>query len=400
LLAGYVTLDVTGRLEQAANGLAGPVIGLISGFLPGIASPWVDAVTKYSAQAAVLVVALCFLLWVNGILRTRIDDRARLAWNVDRGQGARGPQPDRNDAHRRSSLSGVVILGFCALAVGRPWENGYSLAWESSAAKVAWFLAVACLGCLVIYLFLSMRGGRDASMPVSLKIARAIRGNRRALELYKLLRDGLLPAAFLAVSIYLVVIAANKTAFEVADSMGAFCVEPALANSTGVERLTGSPTGFKKNEMCSDTGNWLQEGVRYEIIVTIDPKDPWVDGDKDPDQIQDKGCADTLGVAEGSFAHYLATLLKRWWAEPYFKPIARVGRFGNDEYALDPAGPTTLGKCLNMRLAAEIKPKASGELYLYVNDAVLAFPRVSNFFYRHNNHGSAEVSVKRVNVFP
>ena len=51
-----------------------------------------------------------------------------------------------------------------------------------------------------------------------------------------------------------------------------------------------------------------------------------------------------------------------------------------------------------MRLTAEIKPKASGELYLYVNDAVIALPGVYNFF--DNNLGSAEVSVKKVNVFP
>jgi hypothetical protein len=227
-----------------------------------------------------------------------------------------------------------------------------------------------------------------------------IRKNEAALRLYKLLREKLLPAAFLALSAYLVVSALNKTAFEVADSMGAFCEDPKLENSTGVERLGAAPSSFKTNDMCNDTGNWLQEGVRYEVIVTIDPKDPWIDGVKDTDPIRDRGCADTLGVAEGSFLHYLATLAKRWWAEPYFKPIARVGRFGNDEYALDPVGPTTLGKCLNMRLTAEIKPKASGELYFYVNDAVIALPGVSNFFYRHNNLGSAEVSVKRVNVFP
>ncbi|TPM30848.1 DUF2235 domain-containing protein [Mesorhizobium sp. B2-3-4] len=405
LLAGYVTLDATGQLEQAAGGLIGPVIGLISGFLPGIAAPWVDAVTKHSAAAAILIVALGILLWVNGVLRTRINDRARLAWNVNRGQGARVPLSDRNDAHRRSALIGAVVLGFCALAAGRPWEHGFILDWKSAAetAWIAWaglFLGVASLGCLGTYLFLSNRGPRSASTPVSLRAARLIRENKAALRLYKLLREKLLPAAFLALSAYLVVNALNKTAFEVADSMGAFCKDPALGNPTGVERLSLIPSGFKTREMCNDTGNWLQEGVRYEVIVTIDPKDPWIDGEKDTDPIRDRGCADTRGVAEGSLPHYLATLAKRWWAEPYFKPIARVGRFGNDEYVLNPVGPTTLGKCLNMKLTAEIKPKASGELYFYVNDAVIALPGVSNFFYRHNNLGSAEVSVKRVNVFP
>jgi uncharacterized protein (DUF2235 family) len=171
LLAGYVTLDATGRLEQASGGLAGPVIGLISGFLPGIASPWVDAVTKHSALAFLFAVALWFFLWVNGILRTRIDDRARLAWNVDKWQGARVPQPDRNDAHRRSSLIGTVILGFCGLAMGRPWDHASRPAWGSATAYVASFLAAASLICFLTYLFLTSRGPREASTPVSLKPA-------------------------------------------------------------------------------------------------------------------------------------------------------------------------------------------------------------------------------------
>jgi uncharacterized protein (DUF2235 family) len=381
LLAGYVTLGVTGRLDQSATGLVGPVIGLVSGFLPGIASPWVDAMAKHSILAAGLALVLGVLLWVNALLRTRINDRARSAWNVAVDRSATVLQSNRTDAHRRISLIGTIVLGFGALALGLARNYG------------AGFFAIGFIGCLATYVVLSRRGPRTGvpPTPVSLRIARAIRTNSFAQWLYEHLREYVLPAVFLALSIGLLLFAANKATFEVADSMGAFCAEP-KDKPSGVERLTGTASDFKTSQMCSDTGNWLQEGVRYEVAISIDRSDRWSDRTL---------CADTRGVREGSVAHYFATLLKRWWAEPYFKPIARIGKYGNDEYVLNPVEPTVAGTCLNDELRAEIKPKASGELYVYVNDAVLALPVLYDLFYREgNNHGSAKISVRRVNVFP
>jgi hypothetical protein len=43
----------------------------------------------------------------------------------------------------------------------------------------------------------------------------------------------------------------------------------------------------------------------------------------------------------------------------------------------------------------EIKARTSGELFLYVNDAVLMLPTGADFFYR-NNRGEARISVERV----
>ncbi|MBN9217623.1 MAG: DUF2235 domain-containing protein [Mesorhizobium sp.] len=379
LLAGYVTLDVTGRFDQSAAGLVGPVIGLVSGFLPGIAAPWVDAMAKHSILAAGLGLILGVLLWVNGLLRTRINDRARSAWNVAIDRTAAVLQSNRSDAHRRTWLIGAVVLGFGALALGL--AKNYA----------AGLFAIGFIGCLATFVVVSRRGPRTGvpPTPVSLRIARAIRTNSFANSVYEHLREYVLPAVFLALSAALLLFGANKTTFEVADSMGAFCAEPASTNPTGAERLTGTPYVLNTADMCGDTGNWLQQGVRYKVEISI--TDAWKDGAL---------CADTRGVQESSVAHYLATLMKRWWAEPYFKPIARVGRFGNDEYVLNAVEPVIPGQCANMKLAAEIKPKTSGELYVYVNDAVVGLPGIYDFFYRHNNQGSAQVSVSKVNVFP
>ena len=44
---------------------------------------------------------------------------------------------------------------------------------------------------------------------------------------------------------------------------------------------------------------------------------------------------------------------------------------------------------------AEIKAHRTGELFLYVNDAVLGVPGVTDVFYR-NNHGQARVEITRL----
>ena len=84
--------------------------------------------------------------------------------------------------------------------------------------------------------------------------------------------------------------------------------------------------------------------------------------------------------------------------EPWFAPIAHVGKKGNEEFALRP--------CVNRRLAgiaatnsnvlvAEFTTQHDGELFLFVNDAVLAVPGQAGYFYR-NNHGKASVKVEQV----
>jgi len=234
-------------------------------------------------------------------------------------------------------------------------------------------------------------------VPLSLRIARAIREDRRANRLYQTLRKCVLPGVFLALSIGLILLGLNKAVYVVADSGGEFCPEPAnqpdpLTKRYPVEKLLAADAEFKTIDMCTDTGSWLQEGVRYEVSIKIDSQ--WQDGDL---------CADTLGVYKHSIKHNLATPLKRWWSQPYFKPIARIGPYGSHEYVLEPVDPIFTGTCLNGVLNAELTPKESGELYVYVNDAVLMLPGWTHFFYTHNsgrNAGSAKLRVRRVTVFP
>jgi hypothetical protein len=149
---------------------------------------------------------------------------------------------------------------------------------------------------------------------------------------------------------------------------------------------------------------------------------------------------DVAGFATDSWRHFFALPLKRWWRKNWFQPIARIGKVGNSEHVLQPAAPLTAmlllteekeKKCNrprpqkderekyisspvseefrtweldgeaanniqpNRMLNSDITADATGELFLYVNDAVLSLPASMNIFYQ-NNIGTAKVTVARI----
>jgi hypothetical protein len=70
--------------------------------------------------------------------------------------------------------------------------------------------------------------------------------------------------------------------------------------------------------------------------------------------------------------------------------FARVGATGNDEYLLEP-DPYQKDQILEV----PIVPRRNGELFLYVNEKVLAWPLPRDFFYS-DNKGTATVEVRNV----
>src|SRR5262249_10093675 len=97
------------------------------------------------------------------------------------------------------------------------------------------------------------------------------------------------------------------------------------------QRVGLAPTAFAINSMCHATGLRLVAGsTRSRLAMENGPDGEWFDQGKR---------VDVLGFAADSWRHYSATLLKRWWRENWFQPIARVGEVGNCEHVLKPADP-------------------------------------------------------------
>ena len=85
---------------------------------------------------------------------------------------------------------------------------------------------------------------------------------------------------------------------------------------------------------------------------------------------------------------------RRHLREPWFKPVARIGCEGSDEYPLNPVGGGSPDPG-DTELVSEITARRSGERFLFVNDAILPVPGYIDTFYR-NNKGKATVIVRPV----
>jgi uncharacterized protein (DUF2235 family) len=208
------------------------------------------------------------------------------------------------------------------------------------------------------------------------------------------------PFVSAVVLLYLGVALVSHVAFDVADAFGAFCREGTRTPLMSLERTPAREAivqGFAAASICWPTGIELVEGRRYRI--TIAHADDWRDR---------SSAADLNGFEIGELPDvgtrvrlFSGLPLRRVLNRPWFRPIARIGAVGADEYPLDPEtrrvpldGVPGAGAAGN-ELVAEITARRTGELFLYVNDAVFGLPSLAGVFY-DNNGGRAQVHVARV----
>ena len=86
---------------------------------------------------------------------------------------------------------------------------------------------------------------------------------------------------------------------------------------------------------------------------------------------------------------------RRVLLRPWFRIIGRIGEVGSDEYFFDPPKPNSRTQPKTDQLNVVFRPRRNGELFLYVNEAVIALPGLWDIFYRANQ-GEADVKVRRL----
>jgi hypothetical protein len=83
-----------------------------------------------------------------------------------------------------------------------------------------------------------------------------------------------------------------------------------------------------------------------------------------------------------------AVPLRRELIRPWFRVVVRLGGTGGEENFLD---PDVADKFL---VDEVVTARRDGELFLFVNDAVIGIPGLYNVFYQ-NNQGSSKVTITR-----
>ena len=186
-------------------------------------------------------------------------------------------------------------------------------------------------------------------------------------------------AAFLALLLILVVfifVATSRVLFHVRDSVGWLCQRSSSTSPVDGQKVIK----FDTSEPCKPTGVAVVAGTTYRFGVKV--LSPWKDGSlrANPDGLKD------VEPLKMKFFRPLRRHIRR----PWFELTGRVGR----------------GEAFTIGAGTCYTPKSDGELYFYVNDAVLGFlpgerwrPWWWAFSYswpRGRNCGTASITVAEV----
>jgi uncharacterized protein (DUF2235 family) len=208
----------------------------------------------------------------------------------------------------------------------------------------------------------------------------------RSSPLYIAFHEGLkrrwAPAFFAAMLVYLGVTFASHLLYNVQDVAGLTCVEDGTAS--GLARGEKREIDFITANLCNRTGIFVEgNGAKYHIAIKA--TSPW----------RDSGIPSELGGfystdAPGWHQRVLLMLgvpLRRELTRPWFRLVLRYGATGGEEVFLDPDPE-------DGTIEDVIKPTRKGELYVFVNDAVIGIPGLYDVFYR-NNAGGGKLTVTR-----
>jgi uncharacterized protein (DUF2235 family) len=210
-----------------------------------------------------------------------------------------------------------------------------------------------------------------------------------------LLKRAVLPLLSAILILYLGAAALNRLMFNVEDGWGVYCHETRDPGAT-TDLVVGQTESreFKTSDVCWGSRILLRERGRYELTLAITSQ--WVDG-RNPgitSGVEGYELGEVPSLAMRGLMLAAIPLRRNPWVM-WLRPIARVGARGADEYPLDLEAPGTVRSEYQNDVTFVIRPRRGGELFLYVNDAVVGLHRDVGFFYE-SNQGSATLKVRRM----
>jgi hypothetical protein len=219
-----------------------------------------------------------------------------------------------------------------------------------------------------------------------------LRSSKAYIGFHNGLKHTVAPAFFAAVFLYLGLSVASHISFNVFDVWGNTCVEHAAIHpATKLNVDDVRVIDFDISNLCTPTGVELEtNGARYLVQVVpprgVEPKNwTWHNGIfKVP-----VGGPSTKEPVSWYERLYLTMFipLRRELFEDWFRIVLRYGPVGGEESTFEP-DPT------DPIIQDNIKPTRTGELFIFVNNAVIGVPGFYGYLYKFSD-GKGRLTVKR-----
>jgi uncharacterized protein (DUF2235 family) len=216
------------------------------------------------------------------------------------------------------------------------------------------------------------------------------------------------PALAAVAIVYAVAVCASHAAFNIFDDAGLTC------------KSVGSPVNvpdggvlisFRPSALCYASGFKVARLEKYLVWVNPDPakltKYPGYQNARQSCPLDEVGPLANGGIATGPWGystfhnsedaelnwyetikHLVLTPLRRELFRPWFQMVARYGLSGGEEDFLDPDPDPKVKD-----ISEIMQPQVRGELFFYVNDAVIGIPRLFGTFY-NDNQGCISVFIR------
>jgi hypothetical protein len=395
-LGGEFILRIFRAISDVLRPLALLVLQIGSGVLPKAAEPWINAYRGAPWALISLTLVVAGLLAWGSLLDRRIQDRALAAWN------ARWREARYQYFRKRFLLKAVVALMLTCIGVMGllNWKIFFGMIYVVVMlldTDMPEWKRLLELMFIILYLFMflsfltlsvgpiaglvwvwsatnqSKQNGRE--LPgLALWVAHKLRSSTIVTGLATFYRYKLIPAVFAFTLGFAFIFGTNRFLFAILSLGGWVCKQ---SNTTSVYFDEVSlEVSIEKG--CAHTGVTLIEGTRYQIRLS----DPigWgsVSLDRNKVQVDPDGLWTPLS---GAPLLLLALPLRRDLGKAWFRPIIRIGAREYEEHMIGEG-------------SFEFVAKQTGDLFFYVNDAVIGVPFFWDIFY-WNNHGSAKLSIRR-----
>jgi hypothetical protein len=332
------------------------LIRTAGGFLPGWISPWFVAYAEYPVIFLIVVVVLCTLLFASQKTASAISDRMTALWRNSLAHTAK--QPATPPTNTLTRTQGFLVK------LRSSWKDYLGP-------------ALSAIGIVYIAVTFPNRWLFTALDEAGLVCTQTLPPSNRT-QLPDIPDHGI-------IFLFDVSTPCFATGYKV-DRLDKFLIWTSPPSEEEIERRY--PGEKKKVGACSLPANGGPDPLSGRFLngtVETDARGYSTFINEGDYPSKSEGVTPGLGLAQ-TIWNALLLPLKRHYGEPWFRPVARYGSIGSELDFLEPDPDSKITK-----ISENIVPKVSGELFFYVNDAVIGLPSFQVFY--RDNIGCAKLFV-------